>query len=98
MTLKVYDVGDVVRCPGQFLNASLVATDPNTVTFNSITPSGVITTSVYPTDAALVKDSTGNYHVDVSVTEPGEWHYQWVGEGAVQAAEPGQFFAQGGPF
>ena len=38
----------------------------------------------YPGD--IIKDSTGNYHFDLSISESGDWYYRYEGTGAVQAA------------
>lgn len=91
MTINVYQRGDLPRIASVFRNSGGAATDPTGVSFKYAKPSGTVTTLVYPTDAALVKDSTGNYHVDLSLTEAGEWYYRWEATGAVQAAELGQF-------
>ncbi|HJT63078.1 MAG TPA: hypothetical protein VJ797_15520 [Burkholderiales bacterium] len=91
MTIGVCQVGDLRRVTAVFKNDAGTATDPTAVSFKYTKPSGTTTTLVYLTDAALVKDSTGNYHVDLSVTEAGWWHYRFIGTGAVQAVEDGEF-------
>ena len=98
MTINVYDKGDLVRLPANFKNAVGADTDPTGVTFAFTTPAGVITTYVYLTDAQLVKDSVGNYHVDLTVNEAGMYYYRWAGTGAVQAVEVGQFSVKPGGF
>jgi hypothetical protein len=45
-----------------------------------------VTTLTYGTDAALVKDSTGNYHVDLDVTMGGKWWIKFYSTGSVKAA------------
>lgn len=94
MSIDVYDIGDLVRVSGAFTNAAGTATDPTAVSLKVIAPDGTQTTYVYGTDAEVVKDSTGNYHADLSVSAAGDWHYQWIGTGAVQAAQGGQFVVQ----
>jgi hypothetical protein len=49
------------------------------------------TTLEYGVDPGLVKDSTGKYHVDVDLTEPGVWKYRWRSTGVCQAAAQEQF-------
>jgi len=96
MAANVYDVGDLVRVSAVFKNASAVATDPTAISFKYRKPStGVVTTLVYPTDAALVRDSQGNYHVDISITEKGVWIHKFIGTGAVQAVEESNFVVKG---
>lgn len=91
MTIIVYQRGDLPRITGAFKNSAGTATDPTGVSFKYKKPSIAAVTLVYLTDNALVKDSTGNYHVDLSITEAGEWYYRWEATGTVQAAEEGQF-------
>jgi len=76
-----YDIGDSVRCSAVWTDADSTATDPDVVRFKLKTPAGTVTTYVYGTDSELVRDSVGNYHVDVDVTAiPGAWYYRFEGE------------------
>lgn len=91
MTINVYDVGDLVTVSGAFTDTSDDPADPSTVSLAYTDPSGNVTTLVFGVDADVVKDSTGNYHVDVSVDEAGDWHYRWISTGTGQGAQLGQF-------
>jgi hypothetical protein len=62
------------------------------------TPRGVTTTLTYGVDVALVKDSTGNYHVDVDVTEAGQWWVRFYSTGTNQAAAEDFFLVQTSQF
>lgn len=86
---NVYDKGDLIRITGTFKDASLVAYDPTVVKCQVQTPAGVETTYTYPTDAAVVKDSTGNYHLDVSANASGTWWYRWYATGTGQCGGQG---------
>lgn len=88
---SVYDIGDLVRVSGAFTDVNDADIDPTTVTFKFTDPSGNTTSYTYVTDAEVVKDSTGHYHVDVSVDEAGTWYYRWESGGSGQAAEEGSF-------
>jgi len=79
-----------VRCTGTFA-AGCTNVNPDAIMFKVKTPAGVVTTYTYGTDAALVRDSTGVYHVDVSVAEAGEYVYRFWSTGTGQAASEGQF-------
>jgi hypothetical protein len=79
-------IGNLVRVSAAFADAAGVDTDPVVVSCKVRNPSGTMTTSVYGTDAALVKDSTGHYHLDVDVNLVGEWHYRWWSTGSGKAA------------
>jgi len=95
MSANVYDVGDLVRLSAIFKNAAAVDTDPTTVSVKVRNPSGVVTTLLYGTDAALVKDSTGNYHADITITAKGVWIHKFIGTGIVTAVEEAAFLARG---
>ena len=81
-----YDIGDRVRVSNRFATPAGVDTDPTTVVCKYIDPSLNVTTKTYGSDAEVVKDSTGRYHLDIDVDEAGTWSYRWTGTGAVVAA------------
>ncbi len=86
-----YDEGDLVRATAAFTDSGGSALDPDTVTVKYKAPDGTETTKVYGTDAEVVKDSTGNYHIDISVTAHSTWYYRWESTGTGQAAEEANF-------
>ena len=95
MAVNQYDVGDLVRVSVVFRSiGDNVPTDPTGVTMKYRLGTGSATTLVYGTDAGLVKDSTGGYHVDVDVDGDGTWYYRFAGTGAIQAAVEGSFVAR----
>lgn len=89
-----YHVGDKVRCTGTFETAAGVDTDPSAVFGKVKTPSGVETIYTYGVDAALVKQATGIYYMDVSCTESGTWHYKIYATGTGQAADENSFLVK----
>lgn len=99
-TKSRYNVGDLIRVSGTARTAGPAGTpiDPTTVLFQHKDPSGNITTLTYLVDAALIRDSTGNYHTDISVTQSGDWHYRFYSTGTGQAAEEGIFSVDGSEF
>ena len=60
--------------------------DPTGLTFKWMSPSGTITSYVYGTDAALVRLSTGDYHIDVTPDESGRWRWRWISTGTGKAS------------
>lgn len=48
--------------------------DPDSVKLSVRRPGGKVRTYVYGTDAELVKDSTGRYHLDLLCHLPGLWY------------------------
>ncbi len=76
-----YDIGDRPRVSVTFTSAS-TPTDPSVVKCFILKPDGTAlsgTPYIYSTDAELVKDDTGDYHVDIDLTESGTWTYRWEG-------------------
>ena len=90
MTINLYKQGQKVRCSVDF-KVNGVLTDPTTVTCKVKDPSGTVTTYVYGTDAALVKDAVGQYHVDVITDEKAEWNFRFEGTGTCTAVEEQAF-------
>ena len=90
---NTYDVGDLPRVSAVFTTPAGVDTDPTVVKFVYQAPGGTAVTLTYGTDAALVRDSAGHYHVDVSLTVAGTWSYRWYSTGTGQASEPGWLIA-----
>lgn len=87
-TPNAYDKGDVVRVSAAFTRVDTgAAVDPTAVLCEIKSPAGAITTYTYGTDAALIKDSTGNYHLDFDVDTTGYWRYRWRSTGTWKAAE-----------
>lgn len=76
-----------------FKNAAGALADPTAVTLRWHRHGEVDTVwTVQP--GQVVKDSTGVYHADIPVTEPGLHHFRWEGTGAVVAAAEGTFSVQ----
>ena len=94
MSINVYDVGDKIRMSAAFTDIDDAASDPGGVQFKIRAPSGTVTTYVYGTDAEVVKDSTGNYHVDYLIATAGRYRYRFAGVTSGQAAAPGAFRVQ----
>jgi hypothetical protein len=91
-TVNHHDKGDLVRLSGAFTDANDAAIDPGVVIFKYKNPSGTTTTKTYVTDPEVVKDSTGNYHIDIDANESGYWHYAVESTGSGQAAGEGTFY------
>lgn len=79
-------VGQTIRLSAEFRNSAGALANPTTVTVHYQKGNATPVTNAAPTN-----DSTGKYHIDVDLDEPGEWKYDWVGTGAVAAVEEGRF-------
>jgi hypothetical protein len=89
--MSEYVKGSQVRCSGAFTNAAGAAQDPTNVFFKQKDPEGTVTTYEYGTDSELVKDSTGNYHVDVDADQAGIWYYRFEATGTGKGADEQTF-------
>jgi hypothetical protein len=94
MARGVYAEGTPVRVSATFRVAG-VETDPTTVTAIIRDPDGVERTYLYGTDAELVRDDAGDYHVDVDAGPPGRWIYRFAGTGVASAAAEQVFLVEG---
>lgn len=88
-----YDKGDLVRISAAFKNSALALVDPSVVTFTVNQPDGTVYAKQYGVDTEIIKDSTGNYHIDYYVIQSGIFSYRFSGAGAVTAAGAGMFSA-----
>lgn len=99
-----YPIGQAIRITAAFLNASGAAADPSTVSIKygprlvSPPPDPTATTLVFGVDAALIKDSTGNYHADIAPAVAADYVYQAIGTGTVAAVATGGFRVLPSPF
>jgi hypothetical protein len=81
-----YHVGDLITVSAAWTDGNDVATDPTAVYCQYNDPSDNTTTLQYLVDAALERDSAGNYHVDIDADEEGIWRYRFYSTGSGQAA------------
>lgn len=81
-----HEIGDQPRFSAEF-RVSGTLTDPTSVKFKYLSPSGTETTLTYGVDAALVRVSAGNYYVDLTLTEAGLWTLRWTSSGTCTSAD-----------
>jgi hypothetical protein len=93
-----YQVGDLVRVAAVWTNSAGAPTDPTAVFAQTKAPDGTVTELEYNADVALVKDSTGNYHVDIDANAAGIWRYRFYSTGTGQGANEGYFVVEPSAF
>lgn len=94
MTTPAHDVGDLRRLAVLFKDLNDVAADPTGIIFKIREPDGVLTTFTFGVDSQLVKDATGNYHVDHSIIKAGRHAWRFEGTGVLQASEGTEFYGR----
>lgn len=95
--MSAYQIGDLVRLHGNFLNSSSAATDPSSIFFRLVVGSADIQYT-WPATNAVATTGTGSFYVDFSVESAGEHWYYWRGYGNVQAADYGAFIVATPPY
>ena len=91
MSITAYEYGTPVRCSNVFADDTGTAVDPTAVLFQFKTPALVTTLYTYGTDAELVRDSVGHYHVDLNGNAVGTWYYRFYSTGTGQTAAESYF-------
>lgn len=93
-----YVVGRPVRIYAEFLDINGADYDPLVVTLKYLPPTGARVTIATP-NAAIVKDSVGNYHfiADTTGWASGRVTYRWEGTGNPPVADDGVFVIKGSP-
>lgn len=89
-----YDIGDAPRLSISFTDYADVSADPTAVTFAMTEPDGSVVQYDYLTNAELVKDSVGNYHVDYLLSKSGRHTFKFTGTGAVNSAESADLYVR----
>ena len=84
MAQTTYYVGSVARL-SIVIQVASVDTDPTALSLLVEDPSLSVATYTYA-GADITKDSTGNYHYDLSLDEAGEWQARWIGTGTAAGA------------
>ena len=83
--MEVYNLGQRVRVSYCYSNAAGEAADPDAVFVAVKEPGANTTTYQYGVDLEVVKDDTGEYHVDLSLLTAGIWAVRGYSTGSVQA-------------
>lgn len=96
--INTYDVGDIVRLAGTFKNQSDAFVDPGGVRVKVKNPLGTSTTYVYGVDAGVMKDATGQYHLDIDADTEGTWYYRWEGLTSNKGADEESFLVRDSQF
>ena len=75
-----------MRLSVSFYDLASALADPTAVTVKYRDPATMAITSVAVPGGGGVKDATGLYHYDLSLTKKGDWYFRWEGTGTVAAA------------
>ena len=77
--------GQQVTFSGTFTVAGTY-TDPNTATFTIYNATSGSASYSYPADGEVIRDDTGRFYVNFTLTQPGLHRVYWYATGGVNAA------------
>ena len=92
--MSSFDVGDLIRITANVIDLANDPIDPSGFKLYIKRPNAVITTLIFNTDPEIVKDTVGQYHIDLSVDLAGLWYVRWEATGTGQSAEEDSFYVQ----
>lgn len=84
-------VGELVRVSAEFTNSAGSPADPDVIKFDYRDSEGEFTALVYNINPSFIRDSAGNYHVDIAVDKAGTWKWYFYSSGNGKAAAKGCF-------
>jgi hypothetical protein len=91
-----YPLGNTIRVSSTFTNLVGGAfVDPTTVQCNIRDPTGKL--QVFTATNGVVKDTVGQYHLDINPSFVGIWYYKWYGTGANLASGDSKFIMYESP-
>ncbi len=70
-------IGQAARISVEVKEFGGTLADPGALRLKVKPPTGALQTFAYGTDAALVMDATGQYHVDLTLNQSGPWSWRW---------------------
>jgi len=79
-----YDEGQLIRHFADAYDVAKAKVDPTVLQVTIQAPDYTQTTYIFGTDAELVKDDVGQYHVDISLNAGGIWIVRWEAGGTHQ--------------
>jgi hypothetical protein len=89
---NTYKSGTSVKVSAIFQDVDALAFDPDVVLCSVMSPDGAETVHTYLSDASLVRDSEGHFHLwIVSPDQEGTWTYGFKGDGDVAVTNCGEF-------
>lgn len=72
-----YFVNSTARFFALFEDEERQPADPASVTFTVRKRNGTATTYTYGVDPQIVRDTKGQYHIDLAFATPGTYYYRW---------------------
>lgn len=87
--MAINTIGSTIRIFGTLL-VNDVPTDPTSLRIEIEDPTGTITNYEYGTDPEVVRDSVGQFHFDLQLTQYGTWLFRWYSNSSLTAFQDGE--------
>lgn len=90
---NTYDIGDLVRLRATFVSTDLTTTaDPSTILFRVLAPGAAVACYAFGVGgASITRAGVGAYYKDITPNAIGQWAYNALATGGVQAVEENTF-------
>jgi acylphosphatase len=89
---NTYEVGGRVTLTGRFrYGTAKTAFDPDVVGLKIKLPNGIVSTYIYGTNAELEKVTTGQYKLELDISQYGAHYYYWYSTGTGKTAGENMF-------
>jgi hypothetical protein len=90
-SLGLYDIGDLVRLRATFVSTDLVTpADPSTIIFRILSPATSVACYSF-VGGSITRATIGAYYKDITPDVYGDWAYNALGTGGVQAVSEWSF-------
>jgi hypothetical protein len=90
-SLGLYDIGDLVRLRATFVSTDMVTpADPSTIVFRILSPATTVACYAFGT-GSITRATVGAYYKDITPDVYGDWAYNVLGTGGVQAVSEWSF-------
>jgi uncharacterized protein YfaS (alpha-2-macroglobulin family) len=73
----LYIPGEVARISLAVADLAGAAADPGGLILKIKPPTGALISYSYGVGEVIVRDSLGNFHADILLSEAGQWAYRW---------------------
>lgn len=97
MAIPGFDIGEQVRLSVAFTDIVDQPDDPSIVTLRVLLPDG---TEEEFSGGDITNDSetVGGFYYDYEITMAGDYHWRWIADGTLVAADEGVFAVHASPF
>lgn len=86
MTVKTYELGNVIKVSGSFTDSNDEPVDPSQVSVSILTPGKSLLSYVYNQGQEVKKEGTGIYYIEINANITGDWYVRFFSSGSIISA------------